>query len=80
MGTLFGPLLGAAALHALSEVTREVIGDVPGISLVLYGVLLVIMVLFMPRGIASIAHLRRRKRVPAAAPKSASDAPEARHA
>ncbi len=77
MGTLFGPLLGAAALHALSEVTREIIGDVPGISLVLYGVLLVVMVLFMPRGLASVAHLRRRK--PAAA-QPAADAPEAGHA
>ncbi len=79
MGTLFGPLLGAAALHALSELTREIIGDVPGISLVLYGVLLVIMVLFMPRGLASITHLRRRKPLAVAA-KPAADAPEAGHA
>jgi branched-chain amino acid transport system permease protein len=81
MGTLFGPLLGAAALHALSEITREIVGDVPGISLVLYGVLLVIMVLFMPRGLASVAHLRRRRpAAPAGKPKSAADAPEAGHA
>jgi branched-chain amino acid transport system permease protein len=58
MGTLFGPLLGAAALHALSEGTRALIGDVQGISLVLYGVLLVIMVLFMPRGLAGLAARR----------------------
>lgn len=61
MGTLFGPLLGAAALHAVSELTRELIGDVPGISLVMYGVLLVIMVLFMPRGLAGLTGRLWRK-------------------
>ena len=54
MGTLFGPLLGAVALHAVSEVTREVIGDLPGISLVIYGTILVIMVLFAPRGLSGL--------------------------
>jgi branched-chain amino acid transport system permease protein len=68
MGTLFGPLLGAAALHALSELTREVIGDLPGISLVLYGALLVVMVLFMPRGRAGLAIRRRRGARQAAEP------------
>ncbi len=66
IGTLFGPLLGAAALHTLSELTRWIIGDVPGISLVLYGVLLVCMVLFMPRGFAGlIGKLQRRRHAPA---------------
>ena len=54
MGTLFGPLLGAVAVHAVSEFTREVIGDAPGISLALYGGLLVVMVMFMPRGLAGL--------------------------
>ncbi len=60
MGTLFGPLLGAAALHAISQVTRAVIGDAPGISLALYGALLVVMILFMPRGLAGLVTRRRR--------------------
>lgn len=63
MGTLFGPLLGAAALHAISQVTTEMIGDAPGISLALYGALLVVMVMFLPRGLASLARrvpMRRR--------------------
>lgn len=54
MGTLFGPLLGAAAVHAVSELTREVMGDAPGISLAVYGALLVVMVVFMPRGLAGL--------------------------
>lgn len=72
MGTLFGPLLGAAVLHAISEVTREIIGDAPGISLALYGALLVVMVLFLPRGLAGLgARFRRR---PAAKPVAAAEA------
>lgn len=71
MGTLFGPLLGAAVLHTISEVTREIIGDAPGISLALYGALLVVMVLFLPRGLAGLgARIRRR---PAAKPVVAAE-------
>jgi len=60
LGTLFGPLLGAAVLHVLSELTRNLIGDAPGVSLVIYGVVLVTMVTFLPRGIiGGLAALRR---------------------
>lgn len=55
MGTLFGPLVGAAALHAISQLTSNMMGDVPGISLALYGALLVLIMLFMPRGLSGIA-------------------------
>src|SRR5690606_3321389 len=60
MGTLFGPLLGAVALHSLAELTRHFIGNLPGISLVLYGILLILMVLFMPRGLAGFRLGRAR--------------------
>lgn len=65
MGTLFGPLLGAVALHTVSELTRELIGDVPGVSLAIYGALLVGMVLFLPRGLAGIAARFTRRNKPA---------------
>ena len=54
MGTLFGPLLGAAALHLLGELTRNLMGDAPGISLMTYGLVLVLMVTFLPRGIIGL--------------------------
>jgi branched-chain amino acid transport system permease protein len=54
LGTVFGPLLGAAALQALGEATRNLAGDVPGVSLVAYGLALVAMVMFLPRGIAGL--------------------------
>lgn len=72
MGTLFGPLFGAVALHAVAELTREAIGDVPGVSQVLYGTLLVLMVLFMPRGLAG--QIVRFRKKPAAKDASAMEA------
>ena len=55
MGTLWGPALGALVLHALSDLTRNLFGALPGISLVIYGAVLVAIVMFMPRGIAGLA-------------------------
>lgn len=54
MGTLWGPVLGALALHALSDLTRNLFGSLPGINMVIYGAVLVLIVMFMPRGIAGI--------------------------
>ena len=63
MGTLWGPVLGALALHLLADVTRNLFGQLPGINMVIYGVVLVAIVMFLPRGIAGIgvpARWRRR--------------------
>ena len=54
LGTVFGPLLGAAVLQLLGEATRNFAGDVPGVSLVAYGIALVGMVMFLPRGVAGL--------------------------
>lgn len=54
LGTVFGPLLGALVLHLLGELTRNLMGDVPGISLVVYGVVLVLIVMFIPRGLSGL--------------------------
>ncbi len=54
MGTLWGPVLGALALHLLADVTRNLFGQLPGINMVIYGVVLVAIVMFLPRGIAGI--------------------------
>ena len=61
IGTLWGPVLGALVLHGLADVTRNLFGQLPGINLVIYGVVLVLMVVFLPRGIAGLgASLRDR--------------------
>ena len=52
LGTLWGPVLGAAVLHALAEGTRNLFGNLPGLNLVIYGAVLMLIVMFMPRGLA----------------------------
>jgi branched-chain amino acid transport system permease protein len=66
MGTLWGPVLGAVALHLLADVTRNLFGQVPGINMVIYGAVLVLIVMFLPRGIAGIGVPARRPRRAAA--------------
>jgi branched-chain amino acid transport system permease protein len=58
LGTIFGPLLGSAILHGASEAARRLMGDAPGVHLVFYGVLLVVMMRFMPDGL--MGRLRRK--------------------
>jgi branched-chain amino acid transport system permease protein len=54
MGTLWGPVLGALVLHVLADLTRNLFGQLPGINMVIYGSVLVLIVMFLPRGIAGI--------------------------
>lgn len=54
MGTLWGPVVGALALHVLADVTRNLFGQLPGINMVVYGCVLVFIVMFLPRGVAGL--------------------------
>ncbi len=54
LGTLWGPILGAAVLHVLADTTRNLFGQLPGVNMVIYGVVLVGIVMFLPRGIAGV--------------------------
>ena len=59
VGTVFGPLLGALMVRTLGEAAKQFTGDVPGLDLVVYGVVLVLVIAFAPRGVAGImAQLR----------------------
>lgn len=60
LGTLWGPLLGALVLHALADLTRNLFGELPGISMVIYGVVLVVIVMFLPHGISGVGQSVRR--------------------
>ncbi|MEP6824173.1 MAG: branched-chain amino acid ABC transporter permease [Ramlibacter sp.] len=64
MGTLWGPVLGAVALHVLADLTRNLFGQLPGINMVIYGVVLVLMVVFLPRGLAGLRLAQRAPKVP----------------
>jgi branched-chain amino acid transport system permease protein len=54
LGTLWGPLLGALVLHTLAEATRNLFGQLPGVNMVIYGVVLVVIVMFVPRGLSGV--------------------------
>ena len=64
MGTLWGPALGALALHLLADLTRNLFGELPGINMVIYGVVLVLIMMFMPRGVAGLRLPSRLRRDP----------------
>ena len=51
VGTVFGPLLGALVVKSLGEGAKLVAGDAPGLDLVIYGVVLVLVIWFAPRGL-----------------------------
>ncbi len=65
-GTVFGPLFGALAVAALGEGAKMVAGDAPGLSLIAYGCILVLVIAFAPRGLIGLVEtVRRRVATPA---------------
>jgi branched-chain amino acid transport system permease protein len=62
-GTVFGPLLGALVVKALGEGALMITGEAPGLDLVVFGCVLVLVIGFSPRGlIGVVAELRKRLR------------------
>ena len=66
-GTIFGPLMGAATLTVINEATRWLASVVPAlknvqpISLIVYGVMLILIVGRLPDGLASLFQRRPRR-------------------
>lgn len=52
-GTVLGPLVGAAAVHLLADTTRALV-ELPGLAPLLYGVVLVAIVGFLPQGLVGL--------------------------
>jgi branched-chain amino acid transport system permease protein len=50
-GTVFGPLVGSAALQLLSEGTRVYIRAFSGFDLMVYGAILIVVIIFLPQGL-----------------------------
>jgi branched-chain amino acid transport system permease protein len=69
VGTVFGPLLGALVVRALGEGAQLATGgDAPGLDLVIYGGVLVLIIWFAPHGLTGgLAQVRSRLFRPAAA-------------
>lgn len=59
-GTLWGPIIGAAVLVPLSEVTRIYFGGTGGtLDLMIYGALIVLICIFKPEGLIGAVKMRR---------------------
>jgi branched-chain amino acid transport system permease protein len=64
MGTALGPIVGSFLLTPLSMLLRAYLGGgLSGLHIVIYGVLLIIVVLFLPEGIVNTikGHLKRHR-------------------
>jgi len=60
IGTVFGPLLGALVVKSLGEAAKLVTGDAPGLDLVVFGCVLVLVVAFAPGGLVGLFERVRR--------------------
>lgn len=58
LGTVVGPLLGSFFIHGVGEATKSTIGralgDRPGVDLILFGIILILVLAFLPRGLAGL--------------------------
>ena len=60
VGTLWGPLVGAAVLIPISELSRSYLGGSGrGVDLMIYGALIVLVALARPQGLVSLFGVRR---------------------
>jgi branched-chain amino acid transport system permease protein len=51
IGTIAGPIIGSFVITSLGEVTRILFGERSGVHLVIYSAILILVCLFMPRGV-----------------------------
>lgn len=75
-GTVYGPLIGAVLLAVLSETTRS-LTSIQGLSLALYGGLLIAIIAFLPDGLIELFHRRAQRETSAGAQLDASAAGQA---
>ncbi len=61
-GTVYGPLIGAFLLTAVGEITRA-LTNVQGLSLVVYGLLLIVIIAFLPNGLIELFRRTPTKRM-----------------
>lgn len=72
MGTVFGPLIGAFVLHIVNEVARHFI-DTPGLSLIVYGFILILIISYLPNGLIGMFRRRMKQSEATALDKITSD-------
>jgi branched-chain amino acid transport system ATP-binding protein/branched-chain amino acid transport system permease protein len=79
VGTIWGPVIGAAVLIPLSEILHAELGNIiPGIQGVVFGIAIIVVVLLAPEGIYWKLRDRRKRGVAVPAAASAGPGPELR--
>jgi branched-chain amino acid transport system permease protein len=58
-GTVVGPLLGSFVLTPISELTRAVLRGRAGADVMLYGLILILVISFLPNGLVGLLRSRR---------------------
>jgi branched-chain amino acid transport system permease protein len=54
-GTIWGPVVGTLILHGLGEAAKHLVSGAPGLNLVLYGIVLMVILRYLPDGIVGLA-------------------------
>ena len=54
LGTIWGPIIGAFILGPLAEASRVLLGGYSGIHLALYGLILMIVIAYLPNGVIGL--------------------------
>lgn len=62
MGTILGPIVGALIIVPLGEITAHFFGGFAGVHLMVYGLILVLVILFLPEGLVGWIQEKIRKR------------------
>jgi branched-chain amino acid transport system permease protein len=68
VGTLTGPLLGAALLEPLQQFLTVQFGATPGLNLIVYGLLLLVIILALPEGVVPALRGKRLGQIAALKP------------
>jgi branched-chain amino acid transport system permease protein len=63
MGSVFGPIVGSFILSPVSEITRGFLGKFSGLHLMVWGLIIMLIVILIPRGIiVELQHYFRKPR------------------
>jgi ABC-type branched-subunit amino acid transport system ATPase component/ABC-type branched-subunit amino acid transport system permease subunit len=78
VGTVWGPLIGAAVLIPVAEILNAELGArIPGIQGVIFGVAIIAVILVAPEGVFwKLRDWRQRRRAAASGPPAAAELPE----
>ncbi|MBQ2100190.1 MAG: branched-chain amino acid ABC transporter permease [Lachnospiraceae bacterium] len=61
VGTVFGPIIGAAIIKPISEITNSALSSFVGMNMVVYGLILVVVIMVMPKGVIGLVQELRVK-------------------